>query len=544
MLIKFLKHGTGSAAGAAAYLTQAIDWKGQEREDVEVLRGDPQQVADVADSLKFKHKYTSAVIAWAPEDKPADEQIERTVDEFEKFAWAGMEPDRYVWTAVKHRDPDGGVHVHIVAARCDLSTGRSLNIAPPGHQQQYNALRDYLNQEHGWRSPNDPARAQELRPGYHAYLDVAISALRAASSAADRDAEQLVRAAVVLGTVAHAAARRPRRRRTIDKALVRATTNPRRIITRFLRQEIDRGTVTDRTSMVQVVKQAGFDVTRQGRDYITVADPDSEKRWRLKGAIYNQDFQAAAFLQQKQQAAEKRRGEVSTDGAGEQASAREDMERHRAVRRAYLRELSSAEKERPQTTSRTTQGLSTGTSAALSPTELRARHRAKLRAKWDREAAFHRRVSSCFPSSIIERQDTLIRNLEQSGLEVSSPDMYYLAVRDPNSGQRAGVKLSMVEGGYSLQVQDERSIPQDQSNQETNDRTRTAVDEGLEGVGRAVQEGSAAAHRAGRSLARASRKLGPGLQASREAVAEAVRIHREQQRGRARSYDSPGFDRW
>ena len=41
---------------AAEYLTQALDWKGQEREDIQALRGDPGQVADVADSLKFKHK--------------------------------------------------------------------------------------------------------------------------------------------------------------------------------------------------------------------------------------------------------------------------------------------------------------------------------------------------------------------------------------------------------------------------------------------------------------------------------------------------------
>ena len=33
-------------------------------------------VAAVADSLDFEWKYRSAVIAWAPEDRPTDEQIE------------------------------------------------------------------------------------------------------------------------------------------------------------------------------------------------------------------------------------------------------------------------------------------------------------------------------------------------------------------------------------------------------------------------------------------------------------------------------------
>ena len=338
MLIRFMNHGTGSAAAAADYLTRAEDWKGQEREDIQVLRGDPRQVADVADSLEFKHKYTSAVLAWAPEDQPTDEQIELTVDEFERFAWAGMEPDRYAWTAVKHRNPDGGVHVHVVAARCDLATGKSLNIAPPGCERQYNALRDSLDREHGWSSPADPERARAVRPGHHAYLDVAVRALRAADGGADRDAQQLVRAAVVLGRAGHAATRRRRRRQPIEKALVRARMaamkNPRRVLTRFLRQEIERGTVTDRTSMVATLKQAGFDVTRQGKDYFTVADRDSGQRWRLKGAIYGEGFQRERFIQEdgRDKSAARERA------LGESESARAELERHRSNRARYFRQ--------------------------------------------------------------------------------------------------------------------------------------------------------------------------------------------------------------
>ena len=76
MMIKFLAHGTGSAAAAAKYLTRELGTAAQEREEnreeVKVLRGNPDQVAAVADSLEFEHKYTSGVIAWAPEDAPSD----------------------------------------------------------------------------------------------------------------------------------------------------------------------------------------------------------------------------------------------------------------------------------------------------------------------------------------------------------------------------------------------------------------------------------------------------------------------------------------
>ena len=70
-----------------------------------------------------------SVIAWAPDDQPTDEHIKAVVDEFEKTAWAGLEPDRYAWTAVLHREEGGSAHVRVLAARCDLEAGRSLNMS-------------------------------------------------------------------------------------------------------------------------------------------------------------------------------------------------------------------------------------------------------------------------------------------------------------------------------------------------------------------------------------------------------------------------------
>ena len=74
MLVKFLARGTESAGAAAGYLLGERDAAGKPREGVEVLRGNPDMVAAVADTLAFEHRYTSGVIAWAPEDRPTDEQ--------------------------------------------------------------------------------------------------------------------------------------------------------------------------------------------------------------------------------------------------------------------------------------------------------------------------------------------------------------------------------------------------------------------------------------------------------------------------------------
>ena len=173
MHIKFLARGTGSARAAAKYLLGERDSTGKPREGVEVLRGDPHRVALVADTLGFEHRYTSGVIAWAPEDAPTDEQIGAVLDAFEKTAWAGLEPDRYAWAAVLHREEGSGAHVHVLAARCDLETGRSLNIAPPGWRRTFDPLRDAFNHEHGWGRPDDPARARVQQPGHRAYIEAA-----------------------------------------------------------------------------------------------------------------------------------------------------------------------------------------------------------------------------------------------------------------------------------------------------------------------------------------------------------------------------------
>ena len=57
--------------------------------------------------------------------------------------------------------------------RCDLETGKSLNIAPPGWEQTYGPLVETCNVEHAWSRPDDPARARVQQPGHRAYIEAA-----------------------------------------------------------------------------------------------------------------------------------------------------------------------------------------------------------------------------------------------------------------------------------------------------------------------------------------------------------------------------------
>ena len=291
MLVKFLARGTGSAGGAADYLLGERDAAGKPREGVEVLRGDPHQVAAVADTLPFEHKYTSGVIAWAPEDEPTDEQIGAVLDAFEETAWAGLDFDRYAWTAVLHRERGGGAHVHVLAARCDLETGRSLNIAPPGWEKTFGPLRDAFNAEHGWARPDDPARARVQQPGHRAYIEAA--RLRAG---------------------------------------LRLESSPRDLIRDYLLQRVEHGTVRNRHDVVAALREAGLEVPRQGNDYLTARDPDSGQRWRLKGGLYAFDFQR------------ERLDRAAAEAAGERTQGDRGVDRERA--RAARRELAARREER------------------------------------------------------------------------------------------------------------------------------------------------------------------------------------------------------
>ena len=82
MIIKVCRSVTrpGSGSELADYLVGELDSSKRERAGVQVLRGDPELVGEVADSLPFKNRHLHAVIAWAPEDKPTDAQIAEVLE--------------------------------------------------------------------------------------------------------------------------------------------------------------------------------------------------------------------------------------------------------------------------------------------------------------------------------------------------------------------------------------------------------------------------------------------------------------------------------
>lgn len=258
MMIKFFARGTGEGKGPVDYLLKERDSQNQLRTPPpEVLRGDPQQTKDLIDSLDFKHKYRSGVISFAPEDAPTTKQQQALMDDFEKLAFAGLQPDQYDILWVRHTHTSNGrVELHFVTPRVELTTQKSLNIAPPGWQDYFDPIRDRWNYSQGWARPDDPERARTLQPGYEALIEAQNKRL----NLTDREPAK-------------------------------------RIITNYLEREISRGAIKNREDIIKSLKEIDLEIPRIGKNYITVLDRESGKRLRLKGAIYDQDWRLGKTLE-------------------------------------------------------------------------------------------------------------------------------------------------------------------------------------------------------------------------------------------------------
>ena len=256
MLIKFFRNGKGAGAGPVGYLVAdkvlayddnrdlIRDADGQPitvtREPLpEVLRGNPDRTEALIDASRHQWTYRAGVISFAATDAPTEEQQAEVMDGFERLAFAGLDPTQYEVLWVRHTHEDR-VELHFCTPRLELTSGRSLNIAPPGYEKAFDSLRDVMNQRHGWADPMELDRVQEVR-----------DTIETPTRAQGRDE-------------LHA----------------------------WILDQVSVGLITDRASMLDALTDAGFDIPRAGKAYLTAQDPDTGERWRLKGEIFHENWQA------------------------------------------------------------------------------------------------------------------------------------------------------------------------------------------------------------------------------------------------------------
>jgi hypothetical protein len=291
MHIKFLKHGQGKTSRAVDYLLAEKDHAGKMRATpARVLRGHPELTRRLGDALTFQHKYRSAVFAFHPDDHPTDEQIDEFLNKAEALCFAGLDPDQFDYLAVYHNDPTP--HIHAIYPRVELTSGKSLNVAPPGWQTDFDALRDFFNAKYHWKSP---------------------------------DIEQYPDQARIT---------QPQNDRIEKSVFTQNRAETKQLIEDFLMTQIESGAVENREEIILTLQALGFEIPRQGKDYITILDPETNLRIRLKGAIYDQSWHIESTLTSASTCAKP--GDATSDSSRIERLERE-LEERISKRAAYHR---------------------------------------------------------------------------------------------------------------------------------------------------------------------------------------------------------------
>ncbi|MEB3768395.1 relaxase/mobilization nuclease domain-containing protein [Acinetobacter sp. MD2] len=276
MIFNFNKNGDGDPSQASSYVLADKDHKGVTRANVSVLCGDKNTFDNICNSLDFKWKYTSGVISFHKDDNPSPQQIREVLEAFEQHAFAGLEPHQYHLFAVQHDEEDGSKHVHVLVPRVELESGKSLNIAPPNWHEYYAPLRDAFNYRENWAKPDEIRRKRLIAVDY---LFEEVAKKRATRK---KDNAKL-----------------PENQRNYasesEKTLVKRNKTLEKIHESVVGQ-IENGNIKSRSDVIEHLKTLG-EVTRAGENYLSVKLKDTAKAIKLKGFIYEKDFNLEQYKQ-------------------------------------------------------------------------------------------------------------------------------------------------------------------------------------------------------------------------------------------------------
>ena len=176
------------------------------------------------------------------------------MQDFERVLMTDEMQGHYNILWVEHTDK-GRLELNFVIPKIDLQSGRAFN--PYFHKIDYSRKdlwTDYVNLKYSFTDPKDPAKEQSLQGSKKQYELI-------------KDYEAL------------------------DK---------------LLQEQVANGSVKSRQNIIELLKQSNIEVTRAGKDYISVKLPQSKKAKRFKGGIYDEQFTSPTELRAIHSAAKER----------------------------------------------------------------------------------------------------------------------------------------------------------------------------------------------------------------------------------------------
>lgn len=239
MIVKWLKKtGGGSARATVDYMLG----KNRDRADATVLRGNPDMIAALADSLQHKHTYAVGVLSFeeAP-DQISEAAKADIIDSFEHSIFAGLQREQYGICWIEHRDK-GRLELNFIIPKVDLRSGKAMNPYLHAKDERYiNAWKDLVNIKHGLTEPNDPAKRH--------------------------------------GTTHRQ--RLPQAKKDLSAAIDASVS-----------EQIAQGNISDRNSVIQHLESMGLEITKTAKKSVSVKHGEMKQPLRLTGEYYEQSFNA------------------------------------------------------------------------------------------------------------------------------------------------------------------------------------------------------------------------------------------------------------
>jgi len=232
MLVKFFKTKNGGSAAGIDYLLN----KRVEQGTANLLKGNATVTRKILRSLTKKQKLCIGCLSF--EEKDIDLDIkQKIIDEFESLLF-GEYKERFNILWVQHVDK-GRLELNFAIPKIDIESSMAFN---PYYDKVDRPLIDtwqnYVNLKFGFTDPKDPAKAHMLQGSKK------------------------------------------------ELKLIKDYIELEKILTdKFINQEF-----TCRDDILNALKSSDIDITRIGKDYISVKLPNSKKAKRFKGDMFSEEF--------------------------------------------------------------------------------------------------------------------------------------------------------------------------------------------------------------------------------------------------------------
>ncbi|MFM0649805.1 relaxase/mobilization nuclease domain-containing protein [Paraburkholderia bryophila] len=251
MIVRVFKAGISRGESPVNYLMSDRDHTGQKRAVApEILEGSADLTIAVINNIQRKHKYVSGAIAFRDNEQPTREQMKQVIQSFKQSVCPGLGPKHFNSLFVLHLDK-GNTEIHFVIPMVEMTTGKRMNIHPPGKQniKLYEAFTQVTNHQLG-------------------YAQVVPDPLKLALSDFERHTPE--------GKTDRS------NKLYLHKRLTRA---------------IRTGQVANRDQLCDFLsEQYGVEITRKGADYLSLKFPGAAKAKRFRGPLYNENANYAELV--------------------------------------------------------------------------------------------------------------------------------------------------------------------------------------------------------------------------------------------------------